>query len=483
MTIPEIPPGYIRVLVERPHDPLLESAALAALNGESPAEPIRRYNDEFRRRRSNDLIVDRSFVPVSVGAGAAAIDRGETDLRRLHPRATGMFVVRAFLRADRSDAPERFEDNLVYSDPIIGGLLAPPRPTCGTSLSVGNAEDVQSKLEVRRLAASGLDGAGVAIAIVDSGIYLPRLEKQLGDMRPGPAITLDRGNSWTVPELATRPGAHRLGHGTMCAYDALIAAPKATLIDVPMLLARAPGDHATLGTVSAAVMAYAHLLHKWVIEPALDSSKRPPSEALVVSNSWGIFHPCLEDFPPGHPQRYIDNPNHVFRLFVRLLARAGVDIVFSGNNCGPSCQSAACLRNATGTIMGANAYPEVLTVGGCDTGDELVGYSSHGPSIAGMPPHKPDITAYTHFLGSKARRIFRPDTGVSAACPVAAGCIAALRTKLRPSAVSPSVLFDALRNTARTGVGGGPGGQWNAQYGFGIIDPVAAGRSLGLPIS
>ncbi len=32
-------------------------------------------------------------------------------------------------------------------------------------------------------------------------------------------------------------------------------------------------------------------------------------------------------------------------------------------------------------IMGANAYKEVLTVGGCDTNDEIVGYSSRGPSI------------------------------------------------------------------------------------------------------
>ena len=84
--------------------------------------------------------------------------------------------------------------------------------------------------------------------------------------------------------------------------------------------------------------------------------------------------------------------------------------------------------------MGAATCDEVLTVGGCDTNDNLVGYSSHGPSIPLLPNYvpkqKPDITAYTHFLGSKTRRIYQPDTGVSAACPVAAGCVAALRTKL-----------------------------------------------------
>jgi hypothetical protein len=47
-----------------------------------------------------------------------------------------------------------------------------------------------------------------------------------------------------------------------------------------------------------------------------------------------------------------------------------------------------------------------------------------------IPPDKPDITGYTHFLGSEAFGAGSPDAGTSAACPVAAGCAAALRTKL-----------------------------------------------------
>jgi subtilisin family serine protease len=127
-------------------------------------------------------------------------------------------------------------------------------------------------------------------------------------------------------------------------------------------------------------------------------------------------------------------------------------------------------------IMGANAYSEVLTVAGCDIHDVLAGYSSQGPSIPNMPQHKPDLTAYTHFLGSKTERIFVPDTGTSAACAVAAGCIAALRTKLSPTATPPAALLQALRATARHVAGPG----WHPDYGYGIIDPVAAGKSLGL---
>ena len=39
---------------------------------------------------------------------------------------------------------------------------------------------------------------------------------------------------------------------------------------------------------------------------------------------------------------------------------------------------------------------------------------------------------------------------------------------------------DALRNTARQVAAGGPA--WNRDYGYGIIDPVAAARALGVPI-
>ena len=124
----------------------------------------------------------------------------------------------------------------------------------------------------------------------------------------------------------------------------------------------------------------------------------------------------------------------------------------------------------------------MLTIGGCDTNDALVGYSSRGPSINGMYPYKPDVVAYTHFLGSRVNRTFVPDTGVSAACPVAAGCVAALRTHpdLKPSKVSSAKLFKALRDTARKPAGMPAG--WDDGYGYGVIDPVAAARSLGVQI-
>jgi subtilisin family serine protease len=172
---------------------------------------------------------------------------------------------------------------------------------------------------------------------------------------------------------------------------------------------------------------------------------------------------------------------HLFRVLVSFLTHvAGADVVFSAGNCGVGCPAPACLGETTDTINGAATYPEVLTVGGCDVDYKVVGYSSRGPAIPWKPPmpqpKKPDVVAYTHFYGSQAAGRKRPDTGTSASCPVAAGVIAAIRTKRPPSVTSPALLIDTLRNTARQFGGSG----WNPNYGYGVIQPVAAARSLGL---
>jgi hypothetical protein len=90
---------------------------------------------------------------------------------------------------------------------------------------------------------------------------------------------------------------------------------------------------------------------------------------------------------------------------------------------------------------------------------------------------KPDLTSYTHFLGSEAFGAGSPDSGTSAACPVAAGCVAALRTKLPPDATPPANLFQQMMATARQV----PGSQgWNGDYGYGILNPDGTAQSLGI---
>jgi subtilisin family serine protease len=95
-----------------------------------------------------------------------------------------------------------------------------------------------------------------------------------------------------------------------------------------------------------------------------------------------------------------------------------------------------------------------------------------------MAKDKPDVTSYTHFLGSEAFGAGVPDSGTSTACPVAAGCIAAIRTKLPPGEVSPQDLFDRVKTDAEKKPWPKPG--WNNDYGAGIMRPLAVADHFGL---
>jgi subtilisin family serine protease len=443
----------IPVLITLPaQEPLRESAA-AAVERRAPTIPIEAARVPVR------MEIDPSFAAVPVG-----VSDEFTTLESMQPGSSQDFAVRGFMEVDSpEEIPEEVEGRPVYADPRIEPFI-----TCPGSPALGTVANVATKLQVAQLHAKGLDGTKVAVAIMDTGIDLAHLKTKLGRV-PQHDVT----NSWTPPKSTRAPFQYPLGHGTMCAFDVLIAAPKATLLDFPILGVSAPGGSTVGSTLSVALLGYAQLLAFWSV--AFAAGGGPRYSALVVSNSWGIFHPSW-DFPAGHRGRYCDNPRHPFNLVVSALA-ASADIVFAAGNCGANCADGRCQGRVTGTIMGANAHPEVLTLAGCDTNDARVGYSSQGPSIAGMFQQKPDLTAYTHFRGSEAFGTGKPDSGTSTSCPVAAGCVAAIRTKEPASSTPPVNLFAQLRANARV-VGGAAG--WNGDFGHGIIDALATAQSLGL---
>ena len=446
----------VSVLAILPAQEPLRESAMAAFQRRPPNIPLEAAS------KPAILQLDPTFAAVPMGTGGAALE----SVQSLSPTASQRFAVRGFVETDdAANVPVESEGHPLFADPVIAPFL-----TCGGDPPVGGIANVKSALKVGAMQGRGLDGKDVAIAVMDTGINLAHLQAKIGTMP-----ILDVANSWSPPGSGAMPGTHPVDHGTMCAYDALLAAPRATLLDFPILASQAPGGAMTGSTLSTAVQAYAQLIAFWAVAFAPGGAQR--YKGLVVNNSWGIYHPSW-DFPAGHPGRYIDNPNHPFNALVSVLARAGADIVFAAGNCGSQCASGRCQGRTTQTIMGSNAHPDVLTLAGCDTTDLRVGYSSQGPSIAGMHQQKPDITAYTHFLGSEAFGAGSPDSGTSAACPVAAGCVAALRTKLAPQTVPPVSLFAQLKATTRRPAGIAAG--WNPDYGHGIMDPDAAAQSLGV---
>lgn len=347
----------------------------------------------------------------------------------------------------------------VYADvQIEPALICPGSPPMGTDA------DVERLLCVPQMHRIGMDGTGILLAIVDSGINLAHLAAH------GKSITLDVARSW-VPSAGMVPGNAPVGHGTMCAYDAAIAAPKATFLDIQLLRSSASGPTVMAGFLSDAVRAYVHLCN-------IMSAPRRPGEnrTLVVNNSWGMFHPSW-DFPVGHPGNYSDNPNHPFNRVVSTLERLGADILFAAGNCGANCPDGRCQGVTTNAIYGANGHPSVLTIAGVDISNTRVGYSTQGPGR--LSRNKPDLCGYTHFRGSG---VYPADGGTSAATPVVAGVVAAVRTKRPYSPGSPATTPAAIRALMRsTATDLGTAG-FDFDHGYGVVGGCALYRRFRPPV-
>jgi len=434
------------VLIELEHSAALESAA-AGLEAVVTAPA--------------GVLMDSSFAPVPVPAVAARspLEAGfesasgfAVDDRPI----TSTYVVRGMMEVDEAGAGVE----AVTAQPGVRGVFADvevePQLICPGSAPMGTHLDVERLLCVPNLRRAGMDGSGVTVAIVDSGINSAHLNAQ------GKPHTLDAARSW-VPQAGMTPGTAPVGHGTMCAFDVLIAAPKATLLDIALLRSnQATSTQFKTFLISDALRAYNHLrsLMSGLTRPGVNRS-------LVVNNSWGQFHSSW-DFPVGNAGNYSHNPSHPFNKMVAALEADGADILFAAGNCGSDCPDGRCQGVTANTIVGANSHPAVLSVGGVDTSKTRVGYSAKGPGA--LSRNKPDLCGYTHFDGSK---VYAADGGTSAATPVVAGVIACVRQK-RPfvpgnPAASPAGVRDLVRSTCQDlGAAG-----YDFDHGFGVINGCA----------
>ena len=346
----------------------------------------------------------------------------------------------AVAEVDTDEAADRLLESQdvegVFSDPEI----APCPVTCPTA-AVGGVSDVIAHVQLSAVHGAGHRGQGVRIAVVDTGIDGTRINVSGGLNMPGfPA-----------------PGTSGPDHGTMVAFDAQIAAPNAMVLDYPLLRSVAGGGW--VGFLSDAIRIYADLMVQMLQVPG----------PMVVVNSWAMYSRAA-DRPIGNPQNYSANPRHPFNQILGGLVGAGADVLFAAGNCGATCPDNRCGAGDRGpghSIHGANSHPDVYCVAAVTHGGDLLGYSSEGPG--GLHNQKPDVAGTSHFVGSG---IYPADSGTSAACPVVAGVVAALRSKPSARSISPAALKQAIVGSAVQPTGTLAG--WNAQTGFGAIDAAAA---------
>ena len=405
------------------------------------------------------LEIDPTYPPVELPALVAASSRGPRDVTEglaLDTDEThATYLVRATVSEDDLDATVAAADSNQAVVGLFADVAVQPCLICPGDPAAGDDSDVERLLCADRLRDCGMDGSGVLVAVVDTGINMAYLNAR--GKNPG----FDAARSWT-PVAGLTPGDLPVDHGTMCAFDVCIAAPKCTLLDIALLQSTTPGRTIMEGFLSDAVLAYRHLLD------VMTAPQRPGEcRSMVVNNSWGMFHPSW-DFPVGHPGNYSDNADHPFNRIVASLDLAGADILFAAGNCGPDCPDGRCRGVTSNAIYGANSHPQVLSVAGVDTTKTRVGYSSVGPGR--LTKQKPDLAGYTHFKGSG---VYPADGGTSAATPVVAGVVAALRSRIPHQASRPETSPAAVRNLlVKTAEDAGLTG-YDFEYGWGIVNGCA----------
>lgn len=390
--------------------------------------------------------LDRDYLPVKIDvdeALAADLLAEGIDVRGAY------FVIRGTITGDKELDLARLRNfgpplRNAFDDPLITTAADCSRDG-STDVSflgpTGNFRNVRERCRQVRLQCKGMTGHRVYLAMVDSGVSRLFLFQ-----RHSIALDFDRALSWAPPGTSYRPGnapAYR-SHGTIMAYDAWLMAPRYTLLDFPVI--RTDFDD----LLSNAIAAYKRMT-TWL--QAFEPAQRP---ALVINNSWQLVDP---DGPGAVEYR---KPTGAFNTQIHILEKAGADILFAAGNCG---NGSKCEKRGPETIYGANSHPKVLSVGAVTINRCRLSLSSQGPGD--IQKEKPDFCTYSHFKGAEVpgRKI---DSGTSAACAVASGIVAAIRSnpnyssQLLPPSTLRQYIWDASDVRGAT--------FHEPNYGYGILD-------------
>ena len=289
-------------------------------------------------------------------------------------------------------------------------------------------------------AALGLDGSGVVVANVDTGVdwQHPALQSQYRGYDPhGPASHAGNwydatDDGYLYPADAHGHGTHTMG--TMVGAGGIGVAPGARWIAAK-----------AFDSSGYAYDSWIHAAFQWILAPAGDPGRAPD----VVNNSWGSDNPYDETFAPD----------------LQALAAAGIFTVFSNGNQGP----------LPATVTSPASLPGVFSVGAIDAQDLAAIFSSRGPSPWGEL--KPAIAAPgVSIRSSTPGGAYQSWQGTSMAAPHASGT-AALLLQARPDLTITQTAY-ALTSTAvplRTTISDTVP---NNTFGWGRLDALAAALSV-----
>jgi subtilisin family serine protease len=202
---------------------------------------------------------------------------------------------------------------------------------------------------------------------------------------------------------------------------------------------------------------------QWFLAPTdLNDQNPDPSKAPdVINNSW------YSDASEGTTNLF------VFQTAVENLCAAGVVVVVSAGNEGPSCS----------TITSPAIYAASFSVGATDSGDNIASFSSCGPvTVDGSNRLKPDVSAPgVNIRSSVPENSYASGwSGTSMAGPHVVGLVALLisaHPELRGQVdtIEHIIESSAVPRTNSQSCGSVPGTDIpNNTYGWGRVDALAA---------
>ncbi len=281
---------------------------------------------------------------------------------------------------------DHYQQYIEPSDADASTLPAPDAPTWGVTQI--RAPEVWQTLAV--------SGTGAVVAVLDTGAeYVhpavsQRYRGYLGNGMYDHSIAwFDAVNGGVYPYDDHGHGTHVAG--TMVGAQHIGVAPAAQWIAVKVL------NHDGYGYES-----WIHAGFQWLLAPGGDLMAAPD----VINASWSSSNAS----------------NRIYEPDIQALQAAGIFVVFSSGNSGPS----------LGTVGSPASLPGVFAVGASDQDDDVTSFSSRGPSPWGEV--KPAVVAPgVDVVSSLPGGLYKAKNGTSMAAPHVAGVVALMR------AVSPTL--------------------------------------------
>jgi subtilisin family serine protease len=299
---------------------------------------------------------------------------------------------------------------------------------------------------------AGIDGRGVTIGIVDTGLDTDHPAIKAHYRGTNADGTQSNDYNWydgfgtsAKPFDDGEHGTHVAGSAAGGSNERAIGvAPGAKIIAAKAINGR--GYNTTDATLKSL---------QWMMAPTkVDGTVADPTKAPdVINNSWGNA----------------DQSDRTFLETFEALKAAGIEVVSAAGNDGPR----------PGTISTPGSFPGFISVAATNQSDGVTSFSSRGPSKFAKPEDMvPNLAAPGGGITSSVPGGgYQSMSGTSMASPHVAGAVALL-LQAKPNATHDEIV-KALEQTAIDIDTPGP----DTSAGYGRIDVVAALGKLGTKIA